>query len=809
MNRAQDPIRRAMAIVCVPLVAACAFLVAACGDDGGGMTEPDLNPNPAQEDQKVATVELTPANVALSSLGSSTTLTAAAKDEKGNVLDNVRFVWQSSDPSVVVVDSVGRVVSKGPGTAVVTAVAGAIPGHVPVTVTQTAASLAFRVHPADAVAGAALSPAIQVEIRDEAGHRVKSATDAVTLSLVGGGQGVELEGTRTVNAVDGVATFSGLVVERAGDGYRVRARVGALETVESEAFGVVPAAPAKLGFLSVPEEVVAGDTFEVRVGVQDVYGNVVPAAGGRPALSLTSGPEGAELEGDLEVEAEAGVAVFEVVLERADSAYVLAVMAPGLEAGWSERFRIVPREPHRLVFIDPRDSVDVGWFYTYTVGVADTFGNLVRGIDSVTVTVQYAAYYVPVKDTTVVMMDGEASFQHMPLTPWGDATQSGERLTVRAPDENWGSAWFEPIVHVEWRSVVSGPDRTCGIVWNQRLYCWGNATKGRLGTDWGPSYLPNPVAGGKRWQQVVIGRDHTCARDNSGVVHCWGGNEFGQLGINDASVEYATEPTAVDTHQRFSEIAAGEYHTCGVTRETNRVFCWGRNDHGQLGSAGGDAYAPRPADSDLEFERIAAGGNHTCALRNKVGIYGHAYCWGDNAFGQLGNRSTMPSSAPDSVAFSGEFRRIAAGTSHTCGIGEQGVVYCWGSNAHNQLGIGMGGAMDSVPRGLDPERINAREITAGENHTCIITDRMWRPYCWGANDFGQLGRGDTFGHPDPMPVMIDARFNSISAGSTHTCAAVQLGPAYCWGSNANGQLGLGGFVDRVYYLPRPVGLGGG
>lgn len=115
-----------------------------------------------------------------------------AKDEGGRVMQGIRFVWQSSDPSVVVVDSAGRVVSKGPGSAVVTAVAGGIPGHVPVTVTQTAAGLTFRVHPADAVAGVALSPAIQVEIRDEAGQRVRGATDAVTLSLVGGGEGDEL-----------------------------------------------------------------------------------------------------------------------------------------------------------------------------------------------------------------------------------------------------------------------------------------------------------------------------------------------------------------------------------------------------------------------------------------------------------------------------------------------------------------------------------------------------------------------------------------------------------------------------------------
>ena len=182
MKRAEGPIRWAMAVVCV-------LVLAACGDDGGSMTEPTPDPPPAEPEPKVATVEITPENVALSSVGSSAELTSVAKDEDGQVMEGVRFVWQSSDPTVVVVDSVGRVVSRGPGSAVVTAVAGGMPGHVPVTVTQSAAALAFRVHPSDAVAGVALSPAIQVEIRDEAGQRVKGATDAVTLSLVGGGEG--------------------------------------------------------------------------------------------------------------------------------------------------------------------------------------------------------------------------------------------------------------------------------------------------------------------------------------------------------------------------------------------------------------------------------------------------------------------------------------------------------------------------------------------------------------------------------------------------------------------------------------------
>lgn len=220
-------------------------------------------------------------------------------------------------------------------------------------------------------------------------------------------------------------------------------------------------------------------------------------------------------------------------------------------------FRVAPAEPIALAFIDPPDSVEVGWPYTYTVGVVNVFGNRVPGIGTVRVKVTSYAHYNLIRDTVVVLEDGKAS--------------------------------FEPNVVAEWRWVVSGPDRTCGPLQQQRLYCWGNSADGLLATDWGPRYLPNPVVETWRWRAVEIGRDHTCATDISWVVYCWGSNEFGQLGINDPSVECVNKPTPVDTDQKFAVIAAGRYHTCGITNDTHRVLCWGRNDHGQLGlGLGGD-----------------------------------------------------------------------------------------------------------------------------------------------------------------------------------------------------------------------------
>lgn len=766
------------------LVLACVVMLTSCGDDEG---EGPLSPR--GEAVRVATVEVSPSSVLLTSVGSGAELTAVAKDAGGRVVEGVHFVWQSSDPSVVVVDTEGRLVSKGPGSAVVTAVADGVPGHASVEVTQTAKGLSFVVQPGDGVAGVALSPAIPVEIVDEAGRRVSGATDAVALSLVAE-NGAELVGTRVVNAVGGVATFSGLVVERAGSGYRVRASVGELEPAESEAFSIAPGAAVKLGFLEVPEEVVAGESFEVRVGVQDAYGNVVPEASGKLALQLAAGPEGAELKGSvLEAEAEGGVAVFAVVLEKADDGYVLGATSPGYESGRSERLRVVAGEPFELAFIDPPDSVHLGVAHTYTLGVVDQLGNRVRAVESTD---------VRIKDNTLTMVDGELSFTYTFMDP-------RDLVTAVAVDQGWRSARLEPRILLRWSQFVAGHDRTCGITVNSVLLCWGNSARGKLGRTGGLNEYPYPVSGNRRWRSVAIGSDHTCAIDTGGTAYCWGSNEYGQLGINDPSVAEVTEPRAVDTTQRFREIAAGEYHTCGVTTNSN-VLCWGRNNLGQLGtgSSGGMAYAPTPIDSDLGFNRITAGGSHTCAIRDSSVLAAPAYCWGYNGFGQLGNGNRTLTAVPDSVRSPHRFRAIVAGTYHTCGIVDDfgdDLIRCWGRNDRGQLGIGPDVPMDSLPRSVLSFLMEGATITAGSNHTCVISRPDSRPYCWGANETAQLGTGDLVNQSYPAAVAGDHVFDLISAGSSHTCA-LREGVAYCWGSNLFGRIGW--LMDGIIFLPRQM-----
>jgi hypothetical protein len=97
--------------------------------------------------------------------------------------------------------------------------------------------------------------------------------------------------------------------------------------------------------------------------------------------------------------------------------------------------------------------------------------------------------------------------------------------------------------------------------------------------------------------QLALGVEHACALTADGRAFCWGLNDRGQLGATttvicgDSTIQSAVlaacspTPVAVNTALRFTALAAGFFHTCGLVA-SGEVYCWGSNEHGQLG--GGD-----------------------------------------------------------------------------------------------------------------------------------------------------------------------------------------------------------------------------
>ena len=146
--------------------------------------------------------------------------------------------WASSAPTIVGANTSGGVIAVANGTATVTASMDGVVGTGTVNVVQTAKKLTFDAAPLTTQNGVAI-PAVVVRVRDSLGTVVASATNDVSLALSTNPAGATLSGTTTVNAVNGVATFNGLSIDKPATGYRLTAGSGTLAVAKTGDFEIM------------------------------------------------------------------------------------------------------------------------------------------------------------------------------------------------------------------------------------------------------------------------------------------------------------------------------------------------------------------------------------------------------------------------------------------------------------------------------------------------------------------------------------------------------------------------------------------
>jgi alpha-tubulin suppressor-like RCC1 family protein len=378
------------------------------------------------------------------------------------------------------------------------------------------------------------------------------------------------------------------------------------------------------------------------------------------------------------------------------------------------------------------------------------------------------------------------------ITAYGvtDTTTITEELTDFSPP-------VPPTPPLVFSNISAGYDFTCGITAEDAAYCWGYGFNGEHGdgtTMW--SNKPVAVTGDIKFLSIASGHSHACGIADTGVTYCWGGNFYGQLG-NGTTIN-STVPVSVLTDVTFTSISVGRFHTCGLT-QPGAAYCWGYNSDGELGYSSPSWPNPTPAavSGGITFASISAGGSHTCGLTTN----GVAYCWGGNSFGQLGNTNSPQSSVPAIVTGGIVFASLETGYIHTCGITTIGAVYCWGRNQYG--GLGDGTTIDSYAPVPVIGGLTFASITGGDHHTCGVTSNSVA-YCWGNNATGAGGNGTTSSVVTiPTAVSGGLSFSSLSAGGeVYTCGVDTGGGGYCWGSNNWGNLGIGESGNK--YVPTAV-----
>ena len=337
---------------------------------------------------------------------------------------------------------------------------------------------------------------------------------------------------------------------------------------------------------------------------------------------------------------------------------------------------------------------------------------------------------------------------------------------------------------------------TCALTSGGGVKCWGYGGVGNLGNgriEISPTAV-DVIGLGSGVTALSAMWDFICAQTVGGGVRCWGGN-YGGLGTGIGPAMYETVPVDVSgLGSVVTATVAGRMQAC-VVMSGGGVRCWGDNAYGQLGD-GTHELSNVPVDVvglDWRVVQVAVGGYHVCALTSRGGVK----CWGRNDDGQVGDGTTISRTMPVDVSGLGSgVRAITAGTYHTCAVLDTGGVKCWGANAFGQLGDGT--QVDKVtPADVMGLSAGVGSVVGGDRHTCAVTTSGGAK-CWGYNSDGQVGDGSTLTRTVPVDVSgLTSGVRQMALGGRHTCAVTSGGGMKCWGSQSYGQLGNGVWNEQV------------
>jgi alpha-tubulin suppressor-like RCC1 family protein/endonuclease/exonuclease/phosphatase family metal-dependent hydrolase len=335
-------------------------------------------------------------------------------------------------------------------------------------------------------------------------------------------------------------------------------------------------------------------------------------------------------------------------------------------------------------------------------------------------------------------------------------------------------------------SLSAGGQTTCLTRSDGTARCWGRNDYGQIGDGSKVRRDAPAKVTGRGWSTISTSGASTCGVKQDGTLWCWGLDNYGQLGFGKGAP--VTSPRQVGSSKKWAEVSTAWAHSC-ATRTDGSLWCWGQNLWGQLGIGTVDRLHAKPqrVGTATNWRSVSTGGWHTCAV-NEAGA---AYCWGHNAFGELGDGTITSRKAPVRVGGGQTWLQLSTAWAQTCGLTQTGTLLCWGFNRQGQLGDG------TLTNRASPTPVAGgltwTQVTTGDGSTCATAydGRLW---CWGDGRYGQLG-SDPTSTPTPTPTQVAALTTPIqltSAGWLHTCAIPVGGSFTCWGNDEVGQLGDGG-----------------
>ncbi|MBL8714978.1 MAG: hypothetical protein JNL79_03235 [Myxococcales bacterium] len=304
--------------------------------------------------------------------------------------------------------------------------------------------------------------------------------------------------------------------------------------------------------------------------------------------------------------------------------------------------------------------------------------------------------------------------------------------------------------------VASSEVRSVAVGWNDIcvLMADGNV---RCKRDWRPDGKRGLmsfayVAGVKDAVGISVGIEHACATTAQGAVLCWGSNEAGQVGGDEAVVRIG-RPVPLDGPA--AEVRVGEKQTC-ARLATGAVRCWGA-------VAGTDHAPPTPIDWFADAAALDVSTEAVCTV-TKAGVVRCSFA---------GARPLEP------IAEGSLARAVALGRFRGCALLADGTVQCF--QLQRPANAPVTGKVPAFGEAV-PNLTDVVQVGAGLSHFCA-RKKDASVWCWGSNNYGQLGHGDRDGSNAPVQVKRLPDALELSVGGDRTCARKAAGMVVCWGAD--------------------------
>jgi len=372
----------------------------------------------------------------------------------------------------------------------------------------------------------------------------------------------------------------------------------------------------------------------------------------------------------------------------------------------------------------------------------------------------------------------------------------------------------------------------CALKNDGKLWIWGALHGGMRGDNTSVIHTSSPVQVlGSGYSDMAGGYSTLIAKKTDGTIWTWGTvSGMNNLLVNTSS-PVQLQPNGFQS-PAFSKLnVGGGFSTTywgiapiqtipptptappptptptATPTPQNGMWVWGNNNNGCLGLGDtANRSSPVQLGSNLEWtdSRIvsisSSDGDHTIACKKDGSLWG----WGSNTYGQLGNGTKAHRSSPVQIGSTNDWANAVTGAFFTIAVKTDGSLYTWGRNANGYLGNNQGGTDQPYPYriGLDTTwSKDVNHLDSGHHTAAIKTNgTLW---CWGANNFGQIGNNTSVAVSSPAQIGAGTDWAYVAVGgadntisNAHTIGIKSNGTMYAWGTNNNGQLGDNSVVHK-------------